>query len=68
MEQGLHARQFNIVKGTIRQYCFVYMKPFNFMNSQNDVKAILSCPGFGSHGAIAKKATGGLWYWHEQRK
>ena len=33
-------------KGAIHQYCFVYMKPFNFVNSQNDVNAILSCLGF----------------------
>ena len=28
------------LKGAIRQYCFVYIKPFNFVNLQNDVDAI----------------------------
>ena len=32
------------IKGAIRQHCFVYIKPFNFVNSQNDVDAILSYP------------------------
>ena len=48
-------------KAAIHQYCFVYMKPFSFLNSQNDVNIILSCPGCGSRGTTAKKATGGLW-------
>ena len=32
------------IKGAIRQHCFVYIKPFNFVNSQNDFNAILSYP------------------------
>ena len=42
-------------KGAIRRYCFVYIKPFNFVNSQNDVDAISSYPVIGLHGATAKE-------------
>ena len=32
------------LKGAIRQYCFVYIKPFNFMN---DIDAISSYAAIG---------------------
>ena len=45
----------NHIKGAIRRYCFVYIKPFNFVNSQNDIDAILSYPVIGLHGTTAKE-------------
>ena len=39
------------VKGAICQHCFVYIKPFNFVNLQSVI---------GSHGATAKEVTEGL--------
>ena len=47
--------QYQQLKGAIRRYCFVYIKPFNFVNSQNDVDAITSYPVIGLHGATAKE-------------
>ena len=46
------------LKGAIRWYCFVYIKPFNFVN---DVNAISSYPVIGSHEVTAKEVTWDLW-------
>ena len=62
LPQHFHGK---IVKEAIHQHCFVYIKPFNFVNSQNNVNAILSYLVIGSHDATAK--AGGLWQ-QEQRK
>ena len=48
-------KMFDTFKGAICRHCFVYIKPFNFVNSQNDVDAISSYPVIGLHGATAKE-------------
>ena len=43
------------LKRAIHRHCFVYIKPFNFMNLQNDVDAISSYPVIGLRGTTAKE-------------